>query len=163
MHSGEKRVGFSKSVGARIAAYSFIVGLAYAVFGLLEILVGWGEFIGTGVLIQPIELAGTNLVPPDFFGGVMLIIIGIVYLTGVGQQERGEREGLSFLLVGSLLATVFFGVYVSVMLANGVGYMFQFEDWLEWTWLDDQRPGIWLFVLALPGEYLVLTKKKWRE
>jgi hypothetical protein len=155
---------FNKNVGTALAVYSFVIGTLYAIFGLLEILVGWGEFVGTGVpLIQPIELAGVNVVPPDVFGGIMLIIIGAVYLTGVGQQVQGEREGLSFLLVGSLLAAVFFVVYVVIMLANGVGYAFQFEDWLEWIWLDDLRPGIWLFLLALPGAYLVFTKKEWRE
>ena len=157
-------MGFNKSIGTRIATYSFITGISYTIFGLLEITVGCGDFFGTGIpLIMSIELAGANLVPPDFFGGVMLIIIGIVYLIGVGQQARGEREGISFLLVGSLLATVFFAVYMSIMLANGVGYLFQFEDWLEWTWLDDLRPGIWLFIIALPGAYLVLSRKDWRE
>lgn len=92
----------------------------------------------------------------------MLIIIGAVYLTRVRQQDRGERERLSFLLVGSF-SQRFFVVYVVIMLANGVGYVFQFEDRLEWTWLDDLRPGIWLFPLALPGAYLVLSKKEWRE
>lgn len=154
---------FNKNVGTKIAAYSFVIGIIYAIFGFLEILIGWGDLIGTGVpLIQPIELAGINVVPPDVFGGIMLIIIGAVYLTGVAQQARGEREGVSFLLVGSILAAVFFGVYTVIMLANGVGYMFQFEDWLEWTWLDNLRPGIWLFLLALPGAYLALTKKEWR-
>jgi len=157
-------MGFNKNVGTTIAVYSFVIGILYAIFGILEILVGWGDFVGTGVpIIQPIELAGVNVVPPDVFGGIMLIIIGAVYLTGVRQQAKAEREALSFLLVGSLLAAVFFVVYVVIMLANGVGYVFQFEDWLEWIWLDDLRPGIWLFLLALPGAYLALTKKEWRE
>jgi len=157
-------MAFNKNVGIKIAVFSFFIGILYTVFGILEILIGWGDFVGTGVtLIQPIELVGINLVPLDVFGGIMLIIIGVVYLTGVRQQGRGDREGLSFLLVGSLLAAIFFGVYMAIMLANGVGYMFQFEDWLEWIWLDDLRPGIWLFLLALPGAYLALTKKEWRE
>ncbi|HDQ06438.1 MAG TPA: hypothetical protein ENN36_06940 [Candidatus Bathyarchaeota archaeon] len=157
-------MGFNKNVGTTIAVYSSVIGMLYAIFGILEILVGWGEFVGTGVsIIPPLEVAGVNVVPPDVFGGIMLIIIGAVYLTGVKQQAKGEREGLSFLLVGSLLAAIFFGVYVVIMLANGVGYIFQFEDWLEWIWLDDLRPGIWLFLLALPGAYLALTKKEWRE
>ena len=155
---------FNKNVGTTIAVYSFVIGILYAIFGILEILVGWGDLIGTGdSLIPPLELAGVNVVPPDVFGGIMLIIIGAVYLTGVKQQARGKREGLSFLLVGSLLAAIFFGVYLAIMLANGVGYVFQFEDWLEWIWLDDLRPGIWLFLLALPGTYLAFSKKKWRE
>ncbi|MCP8319296.1 MAG: hypothetical protein L6N95_05660 [Candidatus Methylarchaceae archaeon HK01B] len=138
--------------------------MTYTLIGLLEIVIGWGDFIGSGAsLIPPIELAGINLIPPDVLGGIMLTIIGAVYLTGVRQQARGDREGLSFLLVGSLLAAVFFGVFTAIMLANGLGYVFQFEDWLKWTWLDDLKPEIWLFPLALPGAYLALTKKEWRE
>ncbi|WNZ28334.1 MAG: hypothetical protein IAX21_06570 [Candidatus Bathyarchaeota archaeon] len=157
-------MGFNKNIGTKLAIYSVIIGILYAVFGVLEILIGWGDLTGTGIsLIPSLELAGVTVVPPDVFGGVMLIIIAIVYLTGVKQQAKGNREGLSFLLVGSLLATVFFGVYLAIMLSNGVGYLFQFEDWLEWIWLDDLRPGIWLFLLALPGTYLSFTKKKWRE
>ena len=155
---------FNKNVGTKIAVYSLVIGTLYAIFGVLEILVGWGDLIGTGdPLTSPIELAGVNVVPADVFGGVMLIIIGVVYLTGVKLQAKGEREGLSFLFVGILLALIFFGVYMAIMLANGVGCVFQFEDWLEWIWLDDLRPGIWLFLLALPGTYLVFTKKKWRD
>ena len=155
---------FNKNVGKALAVYSLFIGAAYAIFGIVEILIGWGGFVGTGVpLIPRIELAGVDLIPRDVFGGIMLIIIGAVYLTGVRQQARGEREGLAFLLVGSLLAAIFFGVYMVIMLANSVGYVFQFEDWLDWIWLNDLRPGIWLFLLALPGAYLVLSKKEWRE
>lgn len=157
-------MGFNKNVGTVIGAYSFFIGMTYTLIGLLEIVIGWGDFIGSGAsLIPPIELAGINLIPPDVLGGIMLTIIGAVYLTGVRQQARGDREGLSFLLVGSLLAAVFFGVFTAIMLANGLGYVFQFEDWLKWTWLDDLKPEIWLFPLALPGAYLALTKKEWRE
>jgi hypothetical protein len=164
MHNEVNRMGFNKNIGTKLAVYSVAIGVLYAIFGMLEILVGWGDLLGTGEpLIAPLEVAGINIVPPDVFGGVMLILIGVVYLTGVKQQAKGEREGLSFLFVGSLLALIFFGVYMAIMLANGVGCVFQFEDWLEWIWLDDLRPGIWLFLLALPGAYLAFTKKKWRD
>ena len=156
-------MGFNKNIGTKIAVYSLVIGTLYAIFGVLEILVGWGDLIGTGdPLIPPLELAGVNVVPADVFGGVMLIIIGVVYLTGIKLQTKGEREGLSFLFVGSLLALIFFAVYLAIMISNGIGYVFQFEDWLEWIWIDDLRPGIWLFLLASPGAYLAFTKKKWR-
>ncbi len=155
---------FNKKAGTKVAALSFVIGTSYLVTGLIEMLAGGGEFIGSEVtFIPPIEMAGVTVIPGDFFGGVMLMIIGVVYLTGVKQQVRGEREGLSYLLVGSILATTFFLVYTAIMLSNGVGYVFQFEDWIEWMWLDDLRPGLWLFPLALVGAYLVLTKKEWRE
>lgn len=146
---------FNEESGKKVAAYSALLGIMYATFGLLEIIIWAG-------------VTTIAYVPADIFGGIMLLIIASVYLAGVSQQLRGNREGLSFLAVGSLLSAVFFGVYVTIVAANGLGYVLQplgeaFGDWAEWTWLDDVRPAIWLFFFAIPGAYLSLTKKEWRE
>ena len=59
-------MGFNKNVGTKIAAYSAVIGMLYAIFGILEILVGWGDLIGTEAsLIPPLEIAGVTVVPPD--------------------------------------------------------------------------------------------------
>ena len=41
-------MGFNKSVGTKLAVYSTVIGALYAIFGILEILVGWGDLVGTG-------------------------------------------------------------------------------------------------------------------
>jgi len=143
-------MGFNKSTGKVIATYSAVLGLIYLTFGLVEILAGLG-------------FVEVPLVPADVFGGIMLVIIAAVFLAGISEQWKGNREGLSFFVVGILLAAIFFGLYVLIMVANGLGYLLQFEDWLEWTWLDDLRPGIWLFSLVLPGAYITLKRKEWRR
>lgn len=143
-----------KRVGGSVAVYSAIVGIAYAAIGLIEIL---------GELGLKASFMETLLIPSSIFGGFMLSVIGIVYLSGISLQGQGNREGLSYLAVGSLLSAVYFGVYICIMGANAFGYLLQFEDWMGWTWLDDMRPGIWLFPLALPAIYMVLGKKEWRE
>lgn len=142
-----------KRVGSSVAIYSTIIGLVYAIIGLLEIL---------GELGLKTPFMERLFIPPSIFGGFMLLIIGIVYLSGINLQSQGNREGLSYLAVGALLSAVFFGVYICIMGANAFGYAMRFEDWAEWTWLDDMMPGIWLFPLALPAVYMVLRKKEWR-
>jgi len=125
-----------------------VLDLLYLTFGLVEILVGLG-------------LVKVMLIPPDVFGGIMLLIIAAVFFAGIDEQWKGKREGVSFFVVGILLASIFFGLYILIMAANGLGHLLRFEDWLEWTWLDDLRPGIWLFPLALPGAYWIFKEKLW--
>lgn len=137
-------------MGKAMATYSAVLGLVYLTCGLVEIMVGLG-------FVEVI------LVPADVFGGIMLVIIAAVFFAGISEQWKGNHEELSFFVVGVLLAAIFFGLYVLIMVANGLGHLLQFEDWLEWSWLDDLRPGIWLFLLAVPGAYLILSKKEWRE
>jgi uncharacterized membrane protein HdeD (DUF308 family) len=143
-----------RRVGKSVAVYSMMIGVAYVFTGLIEIL---------GELGYEAPFMEVMLIPSSVFGGFMLLIIGVVFLFGIRLQSRGSREGLSYLAVGALLSAVFFAVYVCVLGANAIGHALGFEDWLEWTWLDDLRPGMWLFPLALPAIYMVLTKKEWRE
>jgi hypothetical protein len=72
-------------------------------------------------------------------------------------------------MVGTLIATVFLVVYLAIMGAHALGstiyhissepYADIFADWAEWTWTDDMRAGIWLYIFALPGLYFTL--KTW--
>jgi hypothetical protein len=48
-----------------------------------------------------------------------------------------------------------------MLLSNGLGWALGFEDWLEWTPIEQFQPGLWLFVFALPGIYL--ASKKFRN
>jgi hypothetical protein len=137
----------NETSGRTIAVYSTVLGLFYFAFGIVEIMVGLG-FIKV------------LFVPQDIFGGIMLLIVASVFLTGIKEQWKGNREGVSYFSVGILLATVFFGLYLLIMVSNGLGHLLQFEDWVEWRWLDDLRPGIWLFPSALPGAYLTRRKKE---
>lgn len=69
----------------------------------------------------------TLCIPPSVFGGFILLI-GIVYLSGIRLQSQGNREGLSYLAVGVLLSTVFFIVYTCTMGANALGHAVGFEE-----------------------------------
>lgn len=148
--------------------YSAVVGLLYFLFGSFELATGLGQ----AYEISSLQLdLSTAIVYPDMFGGLMLIITGIIFLYGVSSQWKGNQEGASFLVVGTLLSAVFFAVYFAIMLSHAVGFGFFnivpeayaeiMADWAQWTWLSDMRPGIWLFALALPGLYLTL--KLWKS
>ncbi|MCW4006657.1 MAG: hypothetical protein NWF04_08730 [Candidatus Bathyarchaeota archaeon] len=150
------------------AVYSACLGLVYFLFGALELTTGLGQAYELSWMQLDIS---TAVVYPDVFGGLMLVIIGIIFLFGISSQWKGKTEGASFLVVGTLLAAVFFAVYTAIMLSHAVGFGFFhivpeayadiMADWAEWVWLDDLRPGIWLFVAALPSLYLTL--KIWKS
>lgn len=139
-----------------VAIYSAIVGLAYVLMGLLEITSGLGVELSmlTG-------LAEAFCVVGDAFAGFVLVVIGAVYLGGL-VVSRGDREGLSYVSVGALMSTVLLALYVANIVSNGLGLVLGFEDWLGWTVLDDFRPGLILWVLAIPA-VLVALRKEWRE
>lgn len=152
-----KKVGLSKSSGQMVAIYSAIVGLAYVLLGLLEIAGGLG--VELSLLAG---LAGALYVVGDMFAGFVLIVIGAVYLGGLGSVSHGDREGLSFVSVGAIMSTVLLILYLANILSNGLGLVLGFEDWLEWTLMDDIRPGLLLWFLAIPA-VIIVRKKDWRE
>ncbi len=163
-------MGLKIKIGKKWAIYSLAIGLVLLSFGILELASGFSSAFG----YEWTEELGisTALVHPDIFSGAMLMIIGTIFLFGVKQQWRGNQEAAAFLVVGTLLATVFFGVYLAMMGSHAIGnglynafpadspYAEAEADWAEWTWMDDMRPGIWLFAFVLPGLYLTL--KLWR-
>jgi len=140
-----------------VAIYSAIVGLAYVLMGLLEITSGLGV-----ELSMLIGLAEAFCVVGNAFAGFVLVVIGAVYLGGFGAVSRGDREGLSYVSVGALMSTVLLALYAANIVSNGLGAVLGFEDWLGWTVWNDFRPGLILWVLAIPA-VLVALRKEWRE
>jgi len=138
-----------------VGVYTALIGGLYALLGVVEIF-GW-----LGVEILP-RLAGLFFVANDAFNGFVLLVIGLVYLKGVGSVMSGEREGLSYVSVGALMSTVLLALYAANIISNGLGLVLGFEDWLGWTVLDDFRPGLILWVLAIPA-VLIALRKEWRE
>ena len=108
------------------------------------------------------QLAGLFFVANDAFNGFVLLVIGLVYLKGVDSVMSGEHEGLSYVSVGALMSTVLLALYAVNIVSNGLGLVLGFEDWLGWTVWGDFRPGLILWVLALPA-VLVALKKEWRD
>jgi len=154
----------NKSDGKRIAAYAAILGVIYLTIGLIEFVNAfWSWFIAMGGEASLFGFPG--LPKGDLFGGLAAIVVGAVYL-GAAPLWRGRRELLGFPIIGGFLSAALGGVYLLIVLADGLEALLAYlagEGW-TWEWLlagtaetGLLRPEIWLFILSLP-----LTYYAWR-
>lgn len=135
--------------------YVGLAGFLYIVAGILEITTSLG--------VDAVEpFANMLRVVGDPFNGFVLIVIGLVFLKGVGPASRGDREGISYIAGGALLASTLLGFYVLNSLSNCLGFVLGFEDWLGWTILDEMKPGVVLWLFTIPS-ILLIRDPKWRE
>lgn len=154
----------NESSGKTAATYAVILGVAYIALGLLEFIEGFGDFFA----ITGERILGIQWIPVDIFGGIMTIIIGLVYF-GAIPLWKAKYESLSFLLVGALLSAVFGALYLIIVAADGFGTVLALIDGEEWTWewltagtagTGLLRPEIWLFFLSLPLVYFAWSATK---
>jgi hypothetical protein len=137
--------------------FGIIVGVLYLVFGFIQFFVG---------LSIRSELTDSLFIPNDVIGGLILVLIGIVFLFGVKELNEGLDEGVAYIYVGILLALVFMIIYSLIIVANAINtYVLVNEDFSDWTPLDDMRPGIYLGVIPIIGILIwrsrfTLTRKK---
>jgi len=125
--------------------YALVLGVLYVSVGVLEIL----SWIG-------IHLSGF-VIPGDLFGGLALLVIGTVYLSGVKTLLAGKEEGLAFLFVGAILSATFGVIFLLIMGAHWLNYWLGEE---EFSTIAEFRPEIWLFFISLPVAYFIW---KWRK
>jgi hypothetical protein len=148
----------NKTNGSNLSgAYVGIVGLLYVLVGLIEVYTGFGVTIAA---LDPI--ANLFRVVGDPFNGFVLLVIGLVFMKGAGPASSGDREGISYVVGGAIMASVLLGFYVLNAFSNGLGFVLGFEDWLEWTILDDIKPGAILWIATIPS-LLMARNPKWRN
>jgi hypothetical protein len=63
---------------------------------------------------------------------------------------RNKHDGYAFLVVGAILAGLLFVLQFIILGTNALGWLLQFEDWLNWNVVDDLTPQLWLFPIVLP-------------
>jgi hypothetical protein len=130
--------------------FALVVGILYVIFGIIQFLGGLG---------LSAEWIDMLLIPPDLFGGAIVVLIGAIFLYGVKELKNGIREGVSYVYVGILFSLGFFIVYLLIMGADAISaYGLGSEDFIDWTPLDDMRPAIYLGLLSLLG-FLVWRNK----
>jgi len=115
---------------------AFIIGSSYGIAGILQIGVSLG-------LIVPIP--GFN----DFVGGLLLIIIAAVFLTGVRPLSQNEQEGYAFIAVGYILAGALFALQIMVIITNALGWILRYQGWLNWNIINDITPALWMFIILM--------------
>lgn len=148
----------SSGLTRRLSGYALAISILYLAFGMIEIIVG----IGVGIVAIPSLTVGEI---SNVFSGFVMLIIGVTFFKAVEKLwsffEEG-KTGMAFLYVGSLLAAAFGGIYLALMGANWIEFfILQSEDFIGWTFLNDFRPEIWLFLITLPA--LIYLRSKIRQ
>ena len=120
------------------AILTLLIGCAYLTVGAFEV------------------LSSLHLIPPiagftDLLGGILLIIISSVFLTGVKPLLENNQEGYAFVAVGYILAALLFGLQILVILTNALGWFLRFQDWLSWNIWTDFTPSLWMFIILMTG------------
>jgi len=129
-----------------VSVSALILGMLYTAIGMLE------------MLLVPLDIGGIkSLIPADVFGGMALIVIGTVYLSGVGSLWNNRMEGISFTLVGGILSGVIGVLYLMTMGADGMMYLLGETE--TFSVLAGVRPAVWLLVVSLPLAYYLKRGK----
>ncbi len=120
------------------AFFTLVIGLGYLLAGSVQVLSSIG-------IIAPI--IGFS----DLIGGFLLIIVAVVFLTGVRPLSENNQEGYAYIAVGYILAAVMFTLQVLVILTNALGWLLQFENWFTWNIINDITPSLWMFIILMSG------------
>ena len=129
----------------RYLFFTAIAGVSYLIAGSLQVI---ASFIPDSIL----------LIPPNPIGGVILICVSLVFLTGVSHYARRRSDAYAFLIVGMILAGIIFVLLLITISTNLLGWILVFEDWENWRIQDELSPALWLFpIYAL---LLQLIKEK---
>ncbi|MHC1571896.1 MAG: hypothetical protein ACXQTM_06375 [Methanosarcinales archaeon] len=123
-----------------IGLYSALIGGITGIIGALEVI-----FVFTGT---------DSWIPADLFGGLALLVIAAVYLSGIGELLSKREEGLSFALTGTILTMVFGSLYTLIMGTDYLMYLLGEAD--EFLIITELRPEILLLAATLPlARYLI--------
>ncbi|MHA1637224.1 MAG: hypothetical protein ACTSUB_04335 [Candidatus Thorarchaeota archaeon] len=115
---------------------SLLIGFLYVGVGIISLSTGIG-------LIQPIPGFG------DLIGSIMVIIVGVVFLSGVKPLSKGDDDAYAFSIVGTGLAVLLFVLQIIIIGTNALGWGLGLEDWITWNIMDDITPSFWLFIIVM--------------
>ncbi len=118
------------------ATFAALGGAGYGILGVLQILVG-------------IDLVNSSSTINDPIGGIMLVVVALVFIFGVRPLLAEDQEGYAYLAVGAILGGILFVLQLVILGTNALGWLLQLEDWSEWTLLSDVTPALLLFIPVL--------------
>ena len=136
--------------------------------------VGLGLWAAAGGLIawaaRGVRRSGDDrLVPLMGVLGAFVFAAQMINFAIPGTGSSGHLAGglLLAILVGPhaavlVMASVLLGFYLVNAFSNGLGFVLGFEDWLEWSIIDDIKPGVILWLTAIPSIYMA-RDQKWRQ
>ncbi|MDI3539950.1 MAG: hypothetical protein PWR29_1744 [Methanolobus sp.] len=140
--------------------FALIMGCAYALIGVVQTVTGISKALSEacGTVYQEHLIADTLFIPADIIAGLILILIGSVFLYGVSEIRAGVREGIAYVYVGIILSLIFGGIYVLAATGELLEiHLLKNAEYTGWTLLDTLRPEIYMGMLSL------LTYLKWKD
>jgi len=112
-------------------------GVLYAFFGILTILTFFG-------------VVSFALISADVLTGLMILIVGVVFIEGVRELRESVSDAVPFLMVGLLLAGLIAGLQIAILFSNALGWLLGLEGWKEWQVASDLTQAIWVFPAVVP-------------
>ena len=130
-----------------LAAYSFILGILYILFGLFEALIFFAPSVKTLPLMN---------FEPDVIASFTLMVIGGIYIHGSITWRRGDKNAVAFPIVATIIACGIAILYSLILLAHLTEkFILGNPDYLDWSFIQDFKPEIYLAVLTVPILYWV--------
>jgi len=115
-------------------------------------------FVGLLYMVAAVgEIAG--FLQRDLIGGVMLMVISVVYI--YGAKRFLQKKDFAFIVGGVFLSVIYGLLYLSIAFANYLEYLMGVKDFLL---LRELRIEIWLMLVSSPLIYKVwkdIRKLKW--
>jgi len=122
--------------------FTLLWGTLYLLAGLLQVIKGAG--------ILPSNFISADLLPPEIAGGLVLAVIGAVYLHGTIEFSKGSFEGKAYVYVGIILSLLFGMLYFLTFVADLINaWMLDTDGFEQWTPLAGFKPALYLGLLSL--------------
>lgn len=106
--------------------------------------------IGILILLTIIGIVPFGFVSGDALTGLMILIVGVVFLEGVKNLRNAISEAIPFLIVGLILAGIVAALQVAILLSNALGWIIDLDGWNDWQIVNDLTAAIWLSPTVIP-------------
>ncbi len=149
-----------------LGAYSALVGALYCLYGILDLANGtlaWWTPYGNPNWQVGLKVGGSYvpLAVADPFLGLVLLIVGIVFIRGSRHLWRRSPEAWGYAAISLILAGAIAGMCVLISVANAIGAYYPLlfgEEAGTWTGEWILNAATLLSPLALP--FLLLVKER---
>jgi len=125
-----------------LTSFTLLWEIMYLAIGILQVL--------KGTKFLPDDFISAILFPPEFAGGLVLAVVGAVYLYGTIEFSKGSVEGRAYAYVGIILSMLFGVLYFLTFTADLINAWVLFAEGFEqWTPLVDFKPALYLGLISL--------------
>ena len=114
-----------------------LFGILYLVFGITETL--------SGLVPGIADLTAPFMIPADIIGGLVLCVVGAVYLAALQRFTAGSGNGAAYLYVAMALSVIFGAVALLSLAAQGTDLILFGDE--PWSPLSLLVPMVWLAIL----------------